>query len=329
MKHRPTVDDNLIRTAVHDSFGLSFDYLEFLPVGEGAWAYKGTDSSSKKWFIKLSRLDTSNVAYITSYLHHNLGLSFVLSPILPTHQSSSKINDYFLTVYPYIEAETLSYDNLCTKDLIEIATDLRKLHDATVSTAIELLLQKEVFNKYQDSAPELVYRVKQYSGSDDLLTRLRNYVTEKWDIIDRTLTNGKRMSDFCKQNTYQMVMCHTDIHPFNVMKTADALVMIDWDGIMLAPREIDLRHYGDNAKGDTAFHRGYGLDYQADENLLTYYAYEWVLQEYNDYLQRLFDISVGNDPRSHAFNEFVKLFGDGNELGGVVRDALESPLPKV
>jgi thiamine kinase-like enzyme len=111
------------------------------------------------------------------------------------------------------------------------------------------------------------------------------------------------------------------------MKTANGIVMIDWDGIALAPREIDLRFYGKEARGDTDFHRAYGLDYQIDDNLITYYGYEWVLQEYNDYVQRLFDMNLSKEARADALDEFLNLFGHSEELGGVVKDALNSPLP--
>jgi spectinomycin phosphotransferase len=77
----------------------------------------------------------------------------------------------------------------------------------------------------------------------------------------------------------------------------------------------------------TDLHRAYGLDYQLDEHLITYYVYEWVLQEFTDYLGRLLDSNLGTEARQQALEEFERLFGTGNELGGVVNDALDSPLP--
>lgn len=328
MKHRLNVNDSVIVAAVQNSFGITLQSLEFLPVGEGAWAYKGVDANNKEWFVKLCRLDTSNVAQVTSYLHNDLELPFVLSPILPQGQKATpKINDTYVSIYPYIEGETLSYDNLNKEYLVEIASDLRKLHDATLSQYIESLLPKETFDKYQATVPVLIDKASHYEGNDELLQQLRAVINAYSEAIEQSIRNARTISDYCKGQTYDMVVCHTDIHPFNVMKTSNGLKMIDWDAIMLAPREDDLRFYGAENRGDTAFHRAYGMDYQVDQNLITYYGYEWVLQEYDDWTRRLFDASLAYDARVHALHEFKRLFGSGKELGGVVKDALDSPLP--
>jgi spectinomycin phosphotransferase len=147
--------------------------------------------------------------------------------------------------------------------------------------------------------------------------------------IDSLLANARLVSDYCcvRASAYDFAVCHADIHPFNIMTTPHGLMMVDWDGIMLAPRERDLMFYADEMRSATALHRAYGLDCQLDEQLITYYAYEWVLQEFTDYLRRLFDDSLGTDARQHALKEFELLFGDGNNLAGVVKAALDSPLP--
>jgi spectinomycin phosphotransferase len=328
MKHRLNIDDSVIIAAVQDQFTIHLQSLEFLPVGEGAWAYKGADNEQNKWFIKLCRLNTSNVARVTSHLHNELGLSFVLSPILPESQTDTpKVNDNYLSIYPFIEGETLNYDALNKDYLTEIARDLRKLHSATLPQAIQALLLKETFDKYQDSASELMERAKNYTGNDKLLEHLRDFIASRWSSIDRILVNGRRISDYSKQHTYEFVVCHADIHPFNVIKTASGLVMIDWDGVMLAPRERDLVFYDSAIRTESDFHQAYGLDYQADSNLISYYNYEWVLQEYTDYAQRLFDVNLNEEVREYALKEFVGLFGSGEELGDVVKGALDSPLP--
>jgi spectinomycin phosphotransferase len=147
--------------------------------------------------------------------------------------------------------------------------------------------------------------------------------------IDEILENGRLVGNYCsaRASDYEFVVCHADIHPYNIMNTRHGLVMVDWDGIMLAPPERDLMFYAHDMRSTTELHRAYGLDYKLDEHLITYYAYEWVLQEFTDYLTRLFDTGLRDEPRHHALDEFRALFGEGNELGGVVKAALDSPLP--
>jgi hypothetical protein len=51
MKHRLNVDDSVITTAVQNYYDIVLQSLEFLPVGEGAWVYKGIDDERREWFI--------------------------------------------------------------------------------------------------------------------------------------------------------------------------------------------------------------------------------------------------------------------------------------
>jgi spectinomycin phosphotransferase len=329
MKHRMNIAESTILSAVQEHFSLYLQSLEFLPVGEGSWVYKGRDESHGSWLIKLSRLNMSTVARVTTYLHDELGLSFVIGSALPLDQRViPRVNGYDLSIYPFLEGKTLSYDDLNEEHQAEIAQDLRRMHDAKLPQPIRALLPRESFDKFQESARSLVRKAKEYTGNDVLLERLREVVMSKWDVIEQAIENGSRLSQYCKQHVYDLVVCHADIHPFNIIQTATGLVMIDWDGIMLAPRERDLMFYHQEMKAtDSDFHRAYGLDYQADSYLISYYNYEWVLQEYTDYIERLLDLQLGKEARTHALDEFQALFGPQQELGGVVKEALCSPLP--
>jgi spectinomycin phosphotransferase len=219
MKHRLDIHDNAIIAAVRENFDLALQSIEFLPIGEGAWVYKGTDDGRHEWFIKLCRTDTANVSRVTAYLHAVLGLSFVLSPLIAKNQAQSpKLQEYYINVYPFVQGETLSYDALTKEYLAEIAHDLRRMHDGTLPVDIQAVLPRETFDKFQASASELVTRARDYSGGDELLQHLRDFVEAKWSFIDQILRNAHRLSDYCKRHTYEFVVCHADIHPFNILK---------------------------------------------------------------------------------------------------------------
>lgn len=126
---------------------------------------------------------------------------------------------------------------------------------------------------------------------------------------------------------YELVVCHADIHPFNILRTANGFVMIDWDGMMLAPRERDTMFYTGDMCSDSGFHQAYGSEVTLTEELVTCYQYEWVLQEFTDYISRLFDETLGYDRHCHVLEEFQALFGSTDEPGSVVRAALDAPMP--
>jgi spectinomycin phosphotransferase len=328
MRHRPNVDDSELRSAVHDRFDLQLRALAFLPLGEGSWAYRGEDQAGQNWFVKLSRTDTTAVAQVTVYLRDMLGLTFVLAPIVGAGSAEPKIKEYYLTVYPFAEGKVLGSADLAPYKA-EIGSDLLRLHEARLPERFRALLPQEPFDEFQASAQEYVARARAYTGNDALLQRLATDINLRAAAINTVIENGQLLSDYCRRqaHTYELVVCHADIHPFNIMATSQGLLMLDWDAIMLAPRERDLMFYAGDMRSSSDFHRAYGSGCALNEDLITYYAYEWVLQEWTDYIGRLFDIGLRDAARRHALDEFELLFGKGGELGGVVKDALDAPLP--
>jgi len=328
MKHKPNVEDSEIISAVSTAFSIELRALDILPLGEGAWVFKGEDSAKHTWFIKLTRDSNSAAEHVTAYLHDTLQLDFVAAPISSKLSETPRVKEYDLVVYPFIEGEVLGSSELSPFNA-EVGGDLRRIHDARLPDQLRSMLPMESFQKFQDSAGEFVKQARLQSCDDSLMANLAKIMEDQASNIDSILRNGRLVSDYCcaQASAYAFVVCHADIHPFNIMSTGHGLMMIDWDGIMLAPRERDLMFYADDMRSATDLHRAYGLGYQLDEHLITYYAYEWVLQEFTDYLGRLVASSLGADARQRALEEFERLFGEGNELGGVVKDALDSPLP--
>jgi spectinomycin phosphotransferase len=328
MKHRPNVDDREIITAISRAFQIQVRTLDFLPLGEGAWVFKGEDSAKRSWFIRLARGSNSAAERVTAYLHDVLHLDFIAAPIASKQSEAPRVDDYYLTIHPYIEGEMLGSRDL-SPFYSEIGDDLRRLHEAHLPDQLRRLLPKESFLEFQDSATDLVGRARQYRADNALMTSLAKIMEDQASHIDEILENSRLVSNYCRARArdYEFVVCHADIHPYNIMNTLHGLVTVDWHGIMLAPRERDLMFYADDVRSATDLLRAYGLSYQLDEHLITYYVYEWVLQEFTDYLARIFDTDLSAGARQHALEEFERLFGEGGQLGGVVKDALDSPLP--
>lgn len=322
VKHPPNIDENLIISTIHENYDIHLKSLKFLPIGEGGWAYKGIGDDAREWFIKLSRVDTSNVGQVTQYLHDKVDLPFVLSTIATKHGNSASIANTFLTIFPFIAGDILGNRQITQQQLIEIANDLGQLHRAPATPQISRSLPHETFQKFQDRVPTLLYEVSSKKGSDLFIQRLDEQIQSKRQIIEKILNYSRQFSKYCQNQNYGMVICHTDIHSYNIMQTVQGLVMIDWDGTMLAPRERDLMFWKNKANTNPDFLRTYG-DYQINQNLINYYSYEWVLQEFNDFIGRILDPALNSDAKEHALNLFIELFNPND----VVENALSSPLP--
>ncbi|MDI5791191.1 phosphotransferase [Bacillus licheniformis] len=51
------------------------------------------------------------------------------------------------------------------------------------------------------------------------------------------------LADDLKCSGRRLALCHTDVHGWNLMKTGGELILIDWEGLKLAPVEADLMFF--------------------------------------------------------------------------------------
>jgi spectinomycin phosphotransferase len=84
---------------------------------------------------------------------------------------------------------------------------------------------------------------------------------------------------------------------------------------MLAPKERDLMFIRDGVTIQThteaCFFAGYG-DVTIDPVALAYYRYEWVVQEFGDYGERVFLAESGGETKADSVRGFRQLFDPGD-----------------
>jgi spectinomycin phosphotransferase len=118
---------------------------------------------------------------------------------------------------------------------------------------------------------------------------------------------------------WEQVLCHTDIHPGNLLLGAnDALYIVDWDNPVLAPKERDLMLIGGcptwkGAREEALFYQGYG-ETKIDLTALAYYRCERIIQDIAAYGQQLLLSSAGGQDREQSFTYFKSNFLPNHEI---------------
>ena len=112
---------------------------------------------------------------------------------------------------------------------------------------------------------------------------LRGAWSEHRSTIYALLTTLDKLSDVLRSQGPPCVICHADLHPSNLLRDrAGNVFVVDWDDVMLAPRERDFIFVGEPTNGSrdqgSPFFEGYG-PIGLDWTLLTYYRYERVIQD--------------------------------------------------
>jgi spectinomycin phosphotransferase len=120
------------------------------------------------------------------------------------------------------------------------------------------------------------------------------------------------------------VVCHADLHPGNIIRSPDDQVfLVDWDEVMLAPKERDLLFVGavpDRGVGlidpaESPFLLGYG-QMEIDWLALTYYLWERVVQDLLASAEEVFlRDDLGEATKADAVELFTAILCDeGDEV---------------
>jgi spectinomycin phosphotransferase len=161
-------------------------------------------------------------------------------------------------------------------------------------------------------------RINREGGGDPLRRRLAGCWRAHRDEIALAVDRAERLGRVVAASRPRLVLCHADLHTANLLVDRDGrLAVVDWDGLLLAPRERDLMFVPGDAQAP-AFFEGYG-PVILDRATLAYYRWEWVVQELADYGGRVLDDRLGEATRCQAVAEFEGLFTAGDVVDAARR----------
>ncbi|MCY4073732.1 MAG: aminoglycoside phosphotransferase family protein [Chloroflexi bacterium] len=319
MRDRPKVPDKRIVAGLESAYGISVRAIEFLPIGnDAAAAAFRVRGEQRAFFLKL-RVGSPNRASLT--VPHHLRLSGIDSVVAPlatiTGALFAELDEYSLILYPWIKGESKLGKTLRPRQWHEWGAIMRAIHRTCLSEALKAQLPQEEYGKRWPSRLEKVERAlgrihQPHAFADELAKLWRQKAAQIAEARERYLSLGSRL----EARGYEHVICHGDIHPANIMvDAAGAIHIVDWDEVILAPKERDLMFFlvdGHPQDAVSAFLEGYG-DCQVDKFGLAYYRYDWVLQEFCDYGER---VSLSNELSERelqfSIDEFKRLFSPGD-----------------
>jgi len=298
MLEKPALPNEKIRACVQEHFAVQVQELEFLPIGNDAtaWAYR-VSAPQADYFLKVKSgpLKESSLT-IPRYLNE-LGLRQVIAPI-PAQSGllHHPLDGYSLILYPLIAGSTGMQAGLSPKLRHELGSLLRQLPSLSLPVALTAQLRQENF------APPwipMVARLQETIYQDDLRSpeaqQLASFWRTKENEIKALVTRAQVTGHKLRAAELDFVLCHGDFHDANLLiDPSGCLFIVDWDEILLSPKERDLFFITDHA-GDTNhiqepqarwFFEGYG-ETHIHPLALQYYQDEWTIQEIGDFGERI------------------------------------------
>ena len=269
---------NKIEHILKTQFGVECTDLAEIYGGLSAMNYK-IETNAKTFFLKVydkkkaqASLWTENInCYmpILIWLNENTKLQGRIVRPIKTDKGDYRFDDddnVFL-LFDYIEGETVG-KSLTHAQILEAADIMACLH----SNGNEIPVNTEKIK--EDFSVPFCFSLEHFIAE--------NYSTLPADVkailqpcLEQLVSKNnevKSLSEKVKQKKIKMVLCHTDAHGWNLMQ-GKHLVLVDWEGIKLAPAEADLAMFSKKEYWDT-FIEHYNklrLEFILDNDLFSFY----------------------------------------------------------
>ena len=318
MLEKPDLADEVIFARLQSAYGCAVRALTFLPVGNDAraWSYR-VETKTGEYFLKL-RKGGKPASLIVPHFLHGLGIENVVAPPRTTSgQLFAGMDDFTLALYPYLHGESAWDMSMPAEQWRAWGEIMRSIHDAAVPPQLAKDVPHEVFAvKWLDTLARVEDVLARGAYSGDVAEAVAQIWREKADEIELARSRYISLGEQLAGRSPEFVLCHADIHTANIIIDAgDKIRIVDWDETLLAPKERDLMFFIDDGRASEtteAFRDGYGAG-PVDLLGLAYYKYDWVLQEFGDYGERVFlTADLGSQGLALALREFNRLFTAGD-----------------
>jgi len=319
MKEAPDIAEEQLRACLQEEYGLSPVTLEFLPRGldYNAGVYRVVSEQGTPYLLKAKAGSLYEpICLVPRYLKDQ-GITSVVAPLYTkSHALWTGVGGWTVIVYPFIDGDT-SLTGMTNEQWKELGSIFKRIHQTALPPAGFESLRKESFDPTTYArwihTFEAEHLHSQHSESDAERALHSDWVAHQ-STIHAGVTAMEKLAEVLKARPLPYGICHADLHPANLIRDhAGHVFVIDWDDVMLAPKERDFI-FVRKPQAD-AFWEGYG-ETEIDWIALTYYQWERVVTDLiEDARNVCFKDDLGEETRAHIAQFFHKyLTEEGNNL---------------
>lgn len=291
--------EKLKRMLLHE-YGIQALSLRSVPAGWSASAWqvqargggyflKVYDKNKPSTKIWVERIGIYMPAVL--WLNENTKLrGRMTAPILAGDGAYKKEDaDFLYLVFPFIHGQTIGGGALSPGQAHEIAQIAAELHAHGAEIPVPTDgLREEYDVSFCAALAGWLEEMRHCAPLNDALAPHRAALAQAIPALSQA-------AGALRKAGLRHVLCHTDIHGWNLMQ-GESLILIDWEGLKLAPAEADLFSFTDtfffaDAWEDfMAAYRAARKDYQVNEEALRFYRLRRRLEDIHAFAQSiLFD----------------------------------------
>ena len=188
-----------------------------------------------------------------------------------------------VALYPYIDGRNAVETKISEQQWQQFGSTIKKLHTADIPESIISNVPKETFSsKYCQTVSSFLERIENEVFDETVATKLAALLKSKNEIVLDLIKRTEELGSILYNQSLQHVLCHADMHGWNLLIDQDNhLYLIDWDTLILAPKERDLMFIGAGiwdsdytpAEEKLLFYKGYGQA-NINQDALCYYRFK-------------------------------------------------------
>lgn len=333
MREPPRLPHTTLAAALAAHYGITVETLAFLPLGadSASSVYRVDGADGAAYFLKARAAAGFSVpSLVIPRTLRDRGVPHILAPI-PTAVGALwfTVGDFSLSLYPFIAGRTAAAAGLSDEQWRDFGATMRQVHASQLPLDVSAILPREPFiPTRRDLIAGLATALAAPVPGDPVQREFAAFWQARREQIAVLVERADALGAELRQATVPLVLCHADMHTWNVLVEADQQWwLVDWDETLLALKERDLMFVIGGIGGDgigphetACFLQGYD-EAAIDQRALTYYRYAWAVQDIAAWGESvLFLPDLSEATRRDALQHFMGLF----EPGGIVEWAFAS-----
>jgi spectinomycin phosphotransferase len=281
MREPPRIAEEDLRACLRDQYGLNPVTLTFLPLGRDydAGIYRVESEQGPAYALKVTSRPLYEPRCLVPRYLNDQGIAPVVAPV-PARGGALwiRLSDWTVIVYPWISGES-TLTGMTDEQWKRVGSIFQRIHRVTPPPGGFASLRKETFDptEYVQWVRAFENRHAHAQDGSDSWRALRSSWATHRSTIHTVVTSLEKLAAVLRSGTLPCVICHADLHARNLIRDrAGQVFVIDWDEVMLAPKERDFIFV--RPPHADAFFEGYGRA-EIDWAALTYFLWERVVQD--------------------------------------------------
>lgn len=290
--------ENLIE-AIDQQWALDLNSIDYHPEGGGAYHWIAKPTDGPECFVTIDDLDTKpwlgddrstvfkglSAAYAAAVeLRWSTGLRFVVAP-LPAASGAPCVrfeSRYALALFPFVRGTPGRWgEPVASFDQAGLVALLADLHRSAPTTRSAIRRAGGVPGRSQ--LEQALDEVGQHWDGGPLSEPARTELARAAPIVADWFSEFDALTARLADREQLMVITHGEPHPGNLIRTADGVVLVDWDTVALGPPERDLWMFDDDAWARYERFTGH----RVDPDMIRVYGLVWVLADVASFATQL------------------------------------------